>query len=207
MWAILPFEKYIHGLNELIAEVNRPGGGSARAIAVVGGALLEEAVERTLRERLIDDSTTMKVADRLVKPENALGNMSTQMDLLYLLGAFDQKILKALKGLAGVRNFFAHDPHPRFDSLDARFVQSINALTLHEGRECYPHRLWGPDTKFKIESISTRQDQFIVNLKLALIFLMRDRVSHHAYSNLPRTEEDLLKTWPDRFKENGEPGS
>ena len=53
MWAVLPFDKYIRGIEELVAEANRDG--SERIIAVVGGALLEEAVERTLRERLIDD--------------------------------------------------------------------------------------------------------------------------------------------------------
>jgi DNA-binding MltR family transcriptional regulator len=199
MWAVLPFDKYIRGIEELVAEANRDG--SERIIAVVGGALLEEAVERTLRERLIDDSKTTKIANRLTKPENALGNTTTQIDLLYLLGALDDKTCKAMKGLAGIRNYFAHHTNPSFDSQDENFVQSIKRLTLHDGRTCYPHALWGPDTTIPLEPVNTRRDQFIVNPKLALVFLMRDRVSHATHSNVPRSEEEMLREWPNRFTE------
>ena len=40
MWAVLPFDKYIRGIEELVAEANRDG--SERIIAVVGGALLKK---------------------------------------------------------------------------------------------------------------------------------------------------------------------
>jgi hypothetical protein len=205
MWAIIPGEDYIRAIEELVVEANRLG--SDRVIAVVGGALLEVNVNTTLRERLIDDSKTTKVADRLLRPEAALGNITPQIDLLYLLGAFEDAVLKAdevrkaLKGIAGVRNFFAHNTNPSFDSRDEDLVQSLNRLTLHAGRTHYPHHLWGPDTTIKLEPADIPRDRFIVNLKLALIFLMRDRVSHHAYSNKPRTEEEKLREWPDRFKE------
>ena len=121
-----------------------------------------------------------------MKPENALGNTTPQIDLLYLLGALDDKTCKAMKGLAGIRNYFAHHTNPSFNSQDEDFVsRSIKRLTLHEGRTYYPHRLWGPDTTIPLEPVNTRRDQFIVNLKLALVFLMRDRVSHAAHSNVP----------------------
>ena len=125
-WAVLPFDKYILGIGELVAEANRDG--SERVIAVVAGALLEEAVNRTIRERLIDDAKTTKTANRLLKPESALGNVTTQIDLLYLLGAFDEATCKALKGLAGIRNYFAHRTDASFNSDDEDFVQSMNRL-------------------------------------------------------------------------------
>ena len=136
-----------------------------------------------------------------MKPENALGNTTPQIDLLYLLGALDDKTCKAMKELAGIRNYFAHHTNPSFNSQDEDFVQSIKRLTLHEGPHYYPHRLWGPDTTIPLEPVNTRRDQFIVNLKLALVFLMRDRVSHAAHSNVRRSEEEMLREWPNRFTE------
>src|SRR5450759_4522750 len=102
-WAVFPGDKYMRAVVELLTEAAKPSG-SERVMAVVGGALLEEATERTLKERLINDLAVKNLLD----PERPLGNMAPQIDLLYLLGAFDDKTRKALKSLGSVRNFFAH---------------------------------------------------------------------------------------------------
>ena len=49
MWAVLPIDKYIRGIEELVAEANRDG--SERIIAVVGGIFLKKRWNRTLREQ------------------------------------------------------------------------------------------------------------------------------------------------------------
>jgi hypothetical protein len=154
-----------------------------------------------LRHRFI----AHEAVDRLFKPENTLGNIAPQIDVLFALGAFDDQTRKALKGLAGVRNFFAHHTDASFDSLNKDFVKAIDRLTLHVGRTDYPHHLWGPDSKNPIEAVTTRMNQFVVNLKLGLLILMRDRVSHHRNSNTPRTEEEKLEKWPNRFTEEDQP--
>src|SRR5262249_7410527 len=101
-WAVLPSDKYTRAVVELLTEAAKRSG-SERVMAVVGGALLEEAVNRTLSERLVDDPRVIK---NLLNPDRPLGNVAPQIDLLYLLGSFDDRTRKALKGLAGVRNFF-----------------------------------------------------------------------------------------------------
>lgn len=125
-WAVFPDENYTRAVIELLTEVAKPSG-SERVVAVVGGALLEEAVDRTLRERLIDDPGVIK---NLLEPERPLGNIASQIDLLYLLGAFDDRTRKALKGLARVRNFFAHRTDVSFDSSDKDFTDAMKRLVL-----------------------------------------------------------------------------
>jgi hypothetical protein len=181
----------------------------------------EEAANHTIRERLVNDPQVIR---NLLNPDRPLGNIAPQIDLLYLLGAFDDTTRKALKGLAGVRNFFAHHADAAgvrnffahhadaagvrnffahhldtsFDSLDEDFAAAMKRLTLHEGKTHYPHHLFGPDSKMPIENVTSRRDQFLVNLKLGLIALMRDRISHHEHSNRFRTDEEMLRIFPDR---------
>jgi DNA-binding MltR family transcriptional regulator len=194
-WAVFPDDKYSQGVIELLKEAAEPSG-SERVMAVVGGALLEEAVDRTLHERLIDDPAVVKNLLEIGRP---LGNIAPQIDLLYLLGAFDDRTHRALKGLARVRNFFAHRTDASFDSLDKDFTDAMKRLILHEDRTHYPHHLFGPDSDAAIEPVKSMRDRFVVNLKLGLIALMRDRISHHEFSNEPRTEQEMLANFPDRY--------
>lgn len=194
-WAVLPDDKYTRAVIELLTEPAKPSG-SERVMAVVGGALLEEAVDRTLRERLIDHPAVIK---NLLEPDRPLGNIAPQIDLLYLLGAFDNRTRGALKGIARVRNFFAHRTDASFDSLDKDFTDAMKRLVLYEGRTHYPHHLFGPDSTVSIEPVTTKRDQFVVNLKIGLIALMRDRISHHDHSNKPRTEQEMLAIFPNRY--------
>jgi hypothetical protein len=95
-----------------------------------------------------------------------------------------------------VRNFFAHHLDASFDSPDTEFVKHVKRLTLHEDRTHYPHHLFGPNSAVAIEPINSKRDQFVVNLKLALITLMRDRISHEPYTNRPLTEAELRERYP-----------
>jgi hypothetical protein len=74
-WAIFPDDKYKTALIELLT------ASSKRATAVVGGALLEEAIDRTLRERLLDIPVCV---DSLLEVDRPLGNMGPKIDLLRL---------------------------------------------------------------------------------------------------------------------------
>src|SRR5262245_6056249 len=133
-WAVLPDNKYTRAVIELLTEAAKPSG-SERVMAVVGGALLEEAVDLTLRERLINDPN---VVNNLLKPERPLSGSASQIDLRYLLGACDDKTRSALKGRARVRNFFAHRTDASFDSLDKDCADHMKLLVLHEGKTHYP---------------------------------------------------------------------
>jgi hypothetical protein len=200
-WAVFPEDNYTRAVIELLTEAAK-SSGSERVVAVVGGALLEEAVDRSLRERLIDDPD---VIEDILEPERPLGNIASQINLLYLLGAFDDGVRRALNGLARVRNIFAHRTDSSFDSSDKDLNNAMKLLVLHEARTHYPHHLFGPDGNEPIESVTSRRDQFVVNLKLGLIALMRDRISHHDHSNKPKTEEEMLALFPNRYAPGGTP--
>jgi DNA-binding MltR family transcriptional regulator len=186
-WAIFPEDRYARAVIELVST------GSERVVAIVGGALLEEAVDRTLRERLLN---MPGLVDSLLTVDRPLGNMGPKIDLLRLLGAFDEETRIAIKAVARVRNFFAHHLDASFDSPDTEFVKHVKRLTLHEDRTHYPHHLFGPNSAVAIEPINSKRDQFVVNLKLALITLMRDRISHEPYTNRPLTEAELRERYP-----------
>lgn len=193
-WAIFPGDTHLRAVVELVSAGLQPSG-SERVMAVVGGTLLDEAVTRTLQERLIDDPG---IVNNLINVDRPLGNPGPKIDVLYLLGAFDQQTRGALKGIVGVRNFFAHHLDASFDSLDREFLKAMNRLTLQENRTHYPHHLYGPDSKHEIEPITNKKTQFVVNLKLGLIVLMRDRVSHESHTNQPFTEEELREKFQNR---------
>jgi hypothetical protein len=193
-WAIFPTDEHTRAVIELMTSLQ--AAGSERAMVIVGGALLEDAVEQTLRERLLDNPA---LVNNLVEIDRPLANMGPQIDLLHLLGAFEEKTRSAMKGIAGVRNFFAHNLNVSFASQDKKLQNALSRLTLHENRTHYPHHLFRPDSDALIEPVTTSQERFVVNLKLALIMLMRDRVSHEAHSNCILTEAQLLAKYPQRY--------
>jgi hypothetical protein len=195
VWAIFPGNKNEQAVIELVT------AGSERVTAVVGGALLEQAVDRTLRERLLN---VPELVNALLLVDRPLGNMGPKIDLLRLLGAFDERTRKAMKGIARVRNFFAHHLDASFRSQNKEFTKAVRLLTLHENRTHYPHHLFGTDSDIPIEPIGSEREQFVVNLKLSLIALMRDRIGHVPYSNQMLTEDELLKKYPDRYSTGGQ---
>jgi DNA-binding MltR family transcriptional regulator len=196
MWAIFPTDKHTKAVIELMT-ATLPHQGSERIVAIVGGSLLEDALETTLRERLLNNKG---LVDSLLDFDKPLGSMGPQIDLLHLLGAFDEKTRSAMKGIARIRNYFAHSMDASFNSSEKHFVDNFKRLTLHENITHYPHHLFGPDSDVLIEPVNSPQDQYIVNLKLALLFLMRDRVSHQPHSNCILTEAQLLEKYPMRYE-------
>jgi hypothetical protein len=188
-WAIFPNDQHVRALREVMSNP------SDRIIAVVGGAFLEVAVTRTLEERLCNLPDVLK---KLFGSERALEGIAPKIDLLCLLGAFDEPTSIAMKAIPRVRNVFAHDLDASFDSPSSRLDRAMDRLTLHNHRTHYPHHLYGPDSKHVIEPTDSNRDRFIVNLKLALLILMRDRCSHETYTNQPFTQEQLREKFQQR---------
>src|SRR5262245_10426039 len=98
MWAIFPSNKHTRAVIELMT-ATLPHQGSERVVAIVGGSLLEDAVETTLRERLLDNKG---LVDSLLDFDKPLGNTGPQINLLHLLGAFDEKTRSALQGITRI---------------------------------------------------------------------------------------------------------
>jgi len=174
-WAL--FGDQERGVLEMIEH-----SGSHRVTAIIGGALLDEALTRTVTERLRNDED---IADKLFKVAGPLGNTVPKIDLLYMLHGIDGDTRKGMYGIAEARNFFAHNLDASFES-EKKMAEALRKLTLHEGRTKYPHHLKDMDSEHEIEEIRNNRDKFVVNLKIALIALMRDRVSHKKWSHEAR---------------------
>jgi DNA-binding MltR family transcriptional regulator len=175
-WAIFR-EAHSKAILEIISS------GSDRVAAIVGGAFLDETVSRTLTERFRDDAEAIKQTMGVDRP---LGNVGPKIDVLYLLYGIDGKMRFALKGISGVRNFFAHNLEATFNSTDQQFLSSMGALTLHTDKTHYPNPFTETDSEYPIDPINNKRDQFVVNLQLGLIALMRDGIFHLPYTNEPR---------------------
>lgn len=183
-WAIFS-DEHLRAIGEMIQS------GSERVTAIVGGAFLDDTLQRTLAERLRNDKD---IAKKLFKPSGALGNTRPKIDMLFMLSACEKPTRNAMYGIAEVRNFFAHNLDASFASEKKEMVEALAKLKLHDGRTHYPHHMFRRDNvedKHRIEPIANGRDKFIVNLKLCLIALMQDRVSHVTHSHEPRTEEEI----------------
>lgn len=196
-WAIFRGE-HIRAIGEIV------GARHSVVTAIVGGAMLDDTLRRTLSERLRNDKN---IANKLLRESGALGNTGPKIDLLYMLGAFDAPVRNALYGLSELRNFFAHNFDVTFNSNIKGILDPMQKLTLHESRKYYPHRIYGEDSTTEIEEIIDNRGIFIVNLKLCLIALMCDRVSHDTWSNKPLTKKarrEQMRKW--KQKERGRQG-
>lgn len=88
---------------------------SDRAVAVVGGALVDELLGRALKEFMRQSDGL----DTLFKDRGPLSTFSSKIDLGYYLGCYGTEVHQDLNILRKLRNNFAHD-------LDAKFAnQSI----------------------------------------------------------------------------------
>ena len=108
-WAIFRHETQLHAVGEILETDNE------RVIAVVGGALLDAAVTRTLRERLRLEYEGASIDDRIFQPSGPLGNVDPKIDMLYLLHGIDEDTHKALRSITRIRNHFAHNLGATFD--------------------------------------------------------------------------------------------
>ena len=157
-------------------------------VAIVGGALLEEAVERTLKERMRRSTAVQKRLFDIAKP---LASTTAQIDALYMLWGIEGDVRKTMLSVYRIRNFFAHNLGASFDSQDSKLTKEFPKLDLHEELNNYPDPRSGIPTSRPIENIETNRDRFITNLKLCLNYLMQDRCRHVAHSTEAVSQHEL----------------
>jgi hypothetical protein len=116
-----------------------------------------------------------------------LGGFRSKIEVGYLLCAYEKPVRLALIGISEIRNFFAHNLEIKeFTGPNSKLDESFAKLSLHTIYSTYPSPFWDGPSEFDVESVSDRRSQFIINLKLVLIFLMRDMKRHEIYSNEPK---------------------
>jgi hypothetical protein len=80
-------------------------GGNDRSIAIVGAALVDDALERAIRARFVCSNTT---ANRLLAMEGPLGAFSARIDICSATGIVGQITYGNLRIIREIRNRFAH---------------------------------------------------------------------------------------------------
>lgn len=164
---------------------------SQRIVAVVGGALLDNNLRAAIESRMRPDKDRRR---RLFGPNGPMGTQN-KATLAYLLGMYDENCLKAIEAIYDIRNLFAHNLEMTFNFIgDTRMSDAFSKLTLHQMFTHYPHpfiRAAGA-TSEQLEEITDLKTQFIVNLKLVLVILFKDKERHLEGSNLPTPHESAL---------------
>jgi DNA-binding MltR family transcriptional regulator len=95
--------------------------GDDRSLAIVGSALVEDALEQVLQFHFSADD---RVVDELFQPERPLGSFSAKIDVCFVLGIIGQITYGNLLIIKNIRNRFAH----KILLLDAR--HKLQGLTF-----------------------------------------------------------------------------
>jgi hypothetical protein len=112
---------------------------SDRVVAIMGAALVEEALRQALSARLRKGSTQ----DKMLKPGGALGEFFAKINLGYLLLMYDTHTQSALIGIAEIRNLFAHKLNiSSFDADTRSLIDGFGKLKLHTNYTQYPSPGW-----------------------------------------------------------------
>jgi hypothetical protein len=159
---------------------------SDRVMAILGGAMLDDSLRRTLEHRFRPDE---KVNENLFKVTGALGNLRPKIDLAYQLYMIEKPMRNTMYGINEIRNTFAHNMNGSLNTPDEKLQASLKQLTLHETERVYKppsHNAKVEDQLLRIvEPVTDDKTRFIVNLKICLMWLMGDFSRHIANSNVP----------------------
>jgi hypothetical protein len=159
---------------------------SDRVTAILGGAMLEDSLRRTLEQRFRPDKD---INQKIFKVSGALGNLGPKIDIAYQLHMIEKPTRNTMYGINDIRNIFAHNLSTSFESEDNKMTEAIKKLTLHEDESKYlpsgfiPHPLAKDTPLYSIELVTDNKSRYIVNLKLCLMLLMGDVVRHLKNSN------------------------
>jgi len=155
---------------------------SDRVAAILGGAMLDDSLRRTLEHRLRPSKDINK---KLFKVSGALGNLGPKIDIAYQLYMFDDPIRNSMYGLNELRNAFAHDMSVSFTSQEKKITEAFDKISLQDENIDFGLMLPNPVRAAMIEPVVDRKSHYIVNLKLCLMWLIGDFVRHAPNSNVP----------------------
>jgi len=167
------------------------GARSARVVAIVGGAVLEQCLQNSLQWRLLPDKVGI---ERMFKPTGPLGPFANKIDLGYLLYMYDKPTRDVMSGVCKIRNFFAHQLVASFDAKDKNYQKAFARLTLHKTNEFYPDMNSLGPSKDKIPTPRSKRAVFVENIKILMFLLIRDMNMHMPWSNQPGVTYDAMRT-------------
>lgn len=156
-----------------------------RIVAILGTSLLDWSLRRAIEDRFIQSSV---VEETFRAAGGPLGSLNAKLLLGYLLGMYKKPELAAMRGIAQIRNRFAHQlTVHQFDDSDAELRSAFASLNLHKYYSHYPLNMIaeGKVTDPKIPNASNSRDVFLINLQVLLILLYKDHARHLPNSNVP----------------------
>jgi hypothetical protein len=166
---------------------------SDRIAAVLGAAVVEQALLQALSTRLRDSS----VQETMFKPGGAFGDFFAKINLGYLLHMYESPAQSAMHGLAQIRNVFAHQLAVSSFKADLKPLnEGFDRLKLHTRYKKYPAPFWDGDTDNPVGECKDRREVFITNIKLLLFLLMRDLYVHLPHSNVAVALPKEFDNWP-----------
>jgi hypothetical protein len=173
VWAVINEE-----IKDAVAEF--ADSPSDRVCAIVGVAMIEETLRRSLELRL----RASGLVERLFSPNRATGTYAAKVDLGYLLGMYEKEVHGTLEKMGAIRNAFAH--RLSIKSFDhAALRDNWSTLTLHTAYKRYPHPFHAGES-IEVEPCTTKRECFIINARIIMVLLMRDMRLHSPNSNLPQ---------------------
>lgn len=186
VWAII-------NADQQAALVELQQSKSERVTALLGAAMLDNSLRHTLEFRLRSDKD---ISRKVLKPSGALGNLGPKIDLGYLLHMYDASIRNAMYGISAIRNAFAHNLKISFYAPIKEINDAFDIMKLHEGIKTYQLPSLPEDDiiyesgLYDVENVGNNKElQFIVNLKLCLMWLMGDKDRHLPHFNQPTDGE------------------
>ena len=178
LWSILGKDQSI-ALRELLGNQN-----SDRVIAIVGGAMLDNALRESLKQRLRPAAET-DINECLFRPDGPLASTQSKIHLAYQLYALETIERNAMAAIAQIRDIFVHRLDATFDFSEQNMSRAFSNLILHKSSAYYFDPQTMRSSTYKIEEVNSRLDMFTVNLKISLTHLVRDMRKHRQNSNIP----------------------
>jgi len=107
--------------------------GSPRAVAVVGGAFVEEHLTKVLRWRLVKEriKSNVDLQEEMFRPGGPIGDFGNKINLAYLMGLISKDAWKELNDIRLIRNRFAHNVENNNWNFDW-IISRCNNLVLWE---------------------------------------------------------------------------
>jgi DNA-binding MltR family transcriptional regulator len=130
------------------------GGQSDLACALIATAFVENALLGLLGKFFIEGSTTVET---LLKPGNALGDLSKCADISYVLGLINKPMMQNIKEIGNIRNTFAHSHEfINFEAteLDDSFAKLTLPLVITPDGKIQQSPGWGTSRRDKFSYIT-----------------------------------------------------
>lgn len=167
----------ISGLTDVFRELQ---SGSDRAVAVVGGALIDEIMRRVLMQTLRADD---KVQKDVLDGNGPMSTFSARINMSYLLGLYGKEVHHDLHILRKVRNEFAHELTATFstnrikdlvgnlklvDRYSADIKDGLSRSTTSQNRDPKNLMLWDSwvFVHDRDEALNDPKERFLVALQI-----------------------------------------